>query len=112
MDKVEKRQKKNKVRKNILLTLFTTIFLWLCVASLVYFTDPAKPQNIYLFFILIFLALLFTLSTIFINTKRGLIYSLAVVGFIALRYFGVGNILNAFLITGLAITADLYTSRV
>ena len=60
----------------------------------------------------IFLALLFTLSTIFINTKRGLIYSLAVVGFIALRYFGVGNILNAFLITGLAITADLYTSRV
>jgi len=98
-------------RKNFLPTLMVTFLLWMLTAGLVYFIDPETVLAIPGFFLLIFLSLLFTFSTIFANSRRGLLVSLSLSLFLILRYFGVGNILNFLLISGLLTTAEIYFGR-
>jgi hypothetical protein len=102
------RQKRIKLRKNFFPTLAVTLLLWAALAGLVYFVEPDAPLALIAFFILVFLALLFTFSTVFANSRRGLIATLALVVFLLLRYLGVGNILNFLLIAGVAVTIELY----
>jgi len=81
---------------------------------MVFFLDPETIKdilipNFYLpFFVSLFLALFFTLSIIFINTKKGLIFSLGIICFFILRLFGLGNVLNVFLILGLLLAFNYY----
>jgi hypothetical protein len=109
--KVIRRKKQVKMRKNFFLTLIIIVFLWLTVAFVIYFIDPSSPGAIPLFFTLFFLVSLFTLSTLFANTRRGVLTTLGLTFFLLLRYLGVGNILNFLLIIGLLITTDLYLSN-
>lgn len=107
----DKRQKQIKFRKNFLPTLLVTIALWGMLATLIYFADPYQQGIILLFFILFFLTCLFTFSMIFANTRRGLISTISLSLFLALSYFGVGNLLNFLLILGLGVSVDIYLSR-
>lgn len=78
---------------------------------MVYFVDPSTFSIIPVFFIILFVALLFTLSTLFANTRRGATTALAIILFLVLRFLGVGNILNLLLILGLIITTEIYFSK-
>lgn len=95
-------------RKNFLPTLLITILLWTSIAFVVYFLDPSTLVAIPLFFILIFLAFLFTFSLLMANSRRGLIITISLVFFLILRYLGVGNLINIILIIGLAVCTELY----
>ncbi|OGM20708.1 hypothetical protein A2714_03430 [Candidatus Woesebacteria bacterium RIFCSPHIGHO2_01_FULL_38_9] len=110
--KRERRQKEAKLRKNFFPSLIIILILWSLVTALIYFASPETFGIIPLFFVLIFLALSITLSTLFANTRRGVISAVAITVFILLRYFGVGNIVNFLLLIGLGIVIELYFSRV
>lgn len=105
------RQKEVKLRKNFLPTLAITLFLWGLLGGLIYFVEPDSVAAIPLFFLLAFLALLFSFSLLLAHTRRGFIAALATTLFLMLRFWGVGNVLNFLLIAGLAITVELYFSR-
>ncbi|MBU0578761.1 hypothetical protein KJ628_02135 [Patescibacteria group bacterium] len=102
------RQNEKKQRKNIFLNLILIVFLWVSVGFVVYFIDPFSIGAVYLFLVLIFLALLFTFSTFFANTRRGFLIAFGLTLFLIFRYFGVGNILNFLLIVALVITVEMY----
>lgn len=102
------RQKKVKLRKNFFPTLILIILFWVLGGLIVYFVDPATSGIVPIFLLTIFLALLFTTSTVFANTRRGLITASALTFFLILSYLGIGNIINFLLILGIAITLELY----
>jgi len=104
----EERKRKIKFRRNFLPTLFLIIFLWLAIFSIIYFVEPTTFGVIPIFFLIFFLANLFSSATIFANTRRGLIISISLTLFLILRFLGIGNILNAVLILALAVTAEVY----
>jgi len=104
--KKEARKKQILKRKNFFPTLVITIIFWVLTATLVYFIDPDTFFAVPGFFILVFLALLFTFSTIFSNSRRGLLTALALISFLFLRYFGIGNVLNFLLICGLFLSIE------
>lgn len=95
-------------RKNFLPSLIITFLLLLSLISIVYFTDPKQSLFICTFFVNLFTFLFFISSLISANSRRGLIISTCLTLFIVFRYYGIGNILNAVLIAGLGIIADIY----
>lgn len=109
--KIQHRIEELRRRKNFLPTLIITIILWLILAGIVYFIDPQQMIAIPLFFLITFLAILFTASLLFANRRRGLLTSLVIMLFLILRYFGVGNMLNAILLVGIAVAFEIYASR-
>lgn len=96
----EARRKEVKLRKNFFPTLLITITLWTLLAGLIYFVDPNSFGAVPVFFLLGFLALIFTFSILLANSILGIVYSLGLIFFVILRYFGIGNILNFLLILG------------
>lgn len=98
-------------RKNFLPSLVITLLLFTSLVLTIYFLDPASSLNILIFFILIFTLSFFIFSLILANSKRGLIISFCITLFIILRYFGIGNILNAVLIAGIGIIAIIHNER-
>lgn len=107
---INRKKEKNK-RKNFLPTLIVTIILWVTLVGLVSFTDPYDFGTLPLFLVLVFMAVMFTFSIMFAETRRGVILALAVTLFLVLRYLGVGNILNLLLILGLALAIEYYFHR-
>lgn len=107
----ERRKAQILKRKNFLPTLVLTLLLWIATGFLVYAIDPFSFAAVPAFFVLIFLALLFTFSLIFANTRRGLVVSISLILFLILRYLGIGNILNFLLIAGIATAIELYSQR-
>lgn len=98
-------------RKNFLPSLVITILLGISLALIVYFTDPSESIFVFIFFLNLFLFSMFIFSLLFANSRRGLIISVCLTLFVILRYFGVGNILNAVLLAGLGIIAIIYNER-
>jgi hypothetical protein len=105
------RRKKIRRRKNFFPTLIIIVVSWFTIAAIIYFVNPAMLGIVPLFFLIIFIALLFTFSTLLANSERGLIIASTATLFLLLRYLGVGNIINFLLIVGLGITTDLYLSK-
>ncbi len=99
------------MRKNILPSAVITILLWIAVATIVFFVDPSKTGAVVVFITTLFFTLFFTLSILFVSSKRGLIAASGLGIFIILRYFGLGNILNFFLIAGICIAVGIYTDK-
>ncbi len=95
-------------RKNFLPSLIVTLLLLLSLCSIVYFADPKYPLFIFLFFANLFTLTFFISSLIFASSKRGFIISTCITIFAIFRLFGIGNILNAILIIGLGIIAEIY----
>lgn len=106
-----KRQQRRKYRKNFLPTLIATAVLWVLVALLIYFIDPQATGAVTLFFALVFMSLLFTLSLAFANTRRGLIASVAITLFFILKVLGIGNVVNLILLLGLSIAVEILFSN-
>ncbi len=104
----DRRKKEIKKRKSFLPTLILTITLWGALFFIVYFTNPENFGLVPLFFILLFLATLFTASIIFANLRRGLMVASGITFFAVLRFFGVGNIINFLLIVGILISLESY----
>lgn len=107
----ESRKKEIKLRKNFLPTFLITLTLWGTIAGIIYFVEPDTLGIVPLFFVLTFLAFLFTFSLAFAHSRRGVLAAIALSAFLLLRYLGVGNVLNFILIAGLAITIELYFSK-
>jgi hypothetical protein len=105
------RRKKIRRRKNFFPTLIIIVISWFAIAAIIYFINPATLGIVPLFFLIFFITLLFTFSTLLANSERGLIIAFTVTLFLLLRYLGVGNIINFLLIVGLGITTDLYLSK-
>lgn len=97
-------------RKNFLPTLLLTILFWFLLGALIYFVDPGAFGVVPLFFITFFVALLFTFSLIFANSRRGFLVSLSLSLFSILLYLGVGNWLNLGLILAIAACIEIYFS--
>ncbi len=107
----EKRKKEIKRRKNFFPTLIVLVLSWGLIFALIYSVDPTSPGAVPAFFILVFIASLFTFSTLLANSRRGLLSTLVLTFFLLLRYLGVGHLLNLLLLLGLAITTEIYLSR-
>lgn len=103
-----KRKEQVLKRKNFLPSLIVTVLLWGLLVGVVYFVDPNSFAAIYVFLTLFFLVSLFTFSIIFGNARRGVLVATGLVLFLLLRYFGIGNIINFSLITGVLIVIELY----
>lgn len=104
------RQQQILKRKNFLPTLLLMILLWLTLGALVYFIEPDTFGAVPLFFLITFMAVLFTFSLIFAASRRGLIGAIGITLFLVLAYLGVGNILNLILIVAIAVSIELYFS--
>lgn len=104
----EDRKNRIKNRKNFLPTLIVIMLFWLGSFAIIYFVEPDTFGIIPIFFVVFFLTLLFSFATVFANTRRGIIISLSLIIFLFLRYLGIGNILNALLLLGVAITTEVY----
>jgi len=104
----DKRLRQIKSRKNFLPTLLISFGLWLLLGVIIYFVDPdiswAKPA----FFVTFFTALFLTFSLLAANTRRGFTIAVVVTLFATLRLLGVGNVLNLFLLAGVAIASEIY----
>ena len=109
--KTKERQKEVQLRKNFLPTLIVIFLLWLSLAYIIFFIDPAQTGAVNLLFLLLFFTLLFTLSTLFANTRRGFIVSASTVFFLSLAYFGVANILNFILIIAIVAIIEIYLMK-
>lgn len=109
--KKEERKKEIRLRRNFFPTLIVILILWSAVAGVVYFVEPDTFGAGPAFFILLFLSLLFTFSTLFAHTRRGILAASGLALFLILRYLGVGNLLNFLLILGIVVAAELYFSK-
>ncbi len=87
------------------------MILWIVTGGIVYFVEPQAFGAIPVFFFMVFLSLVFTLSILFANTRRGVIVSLCALIFLVLRYFGIGNVLNFIFVFALGGTIEFYFSR-
>lgn len=104
----ERRKGELKKRKNALPALIIIILGWFCLFYLIYFVDPASFLALVIFFFLTFVVLLFTISTIFTNSRIGLIWSGLIVIFLLMRFWGIGTILNLILIFCIGVVIELY----
>jgi len=102
------RQKKIRLRKNFLPTFALINGLWLAVFSIVYYVNPGRPGAIILFFIALFFALFFTLATIFLNSRRGLLSTFLILIFLFLRYIGIGNVFQLIVLLALFVVVEYY----
>jgi hypothetical protein len=65
--------------------------------------------NFYLpFWLLFFPATFFTAAIIWGNARRGLLTALGLTGFLLLRLFGLGHVLNLLLLLGILIAVERY----
>lgn len=108
---IRTKRKKIRRRKNFFPTFIVIFISWFAIAAIIYFINPAMLGIVPLFFLILFIAILFTFSTLLANSERGLIIASTITLFLFLRYLGVGNIINLLLLLGLGITTDLYLSK-
>ncbi len=106
--KTKERQKEIKLRKNFLPTLVVIFSLWLILTYLFFFVDPSREGSVPVFFVTLFFALLFTVSTLLANSRRGFFVSIATLLYLVLLYSGVGNLINLILIIAILIIAEVY----
>jgi hypothetical protein len=97
-----------KNRKNFFPTLLLATILWVAWGWLIYSTAPSSNLKLFIFFLLLFLAVFLTFALIFANSRRGLLSSLIVVTLLIFRYYQLANLLNLFLLFAIVITIELY----
>ena len=107
----EKRQKELRQRKGYLLTLVITGAFWASLVLMIFYVNPERPYAIFVFFLLLFITLLFTLALVFGNSRRGLIASVGIMLFLFLSHLGVGTPLNLLLLVGAAVAFEFYFTK-
>lgn len=103
-----------KRRKNFLLTLILILMLWIALGAMIYWVEPKLVKDVlvpglYLpFFIIFFPASFLTLAVMLDNSRRGLLAAGGLTGFLILRIYQLGNLLNLVLIVGIMIALNRY----
>lgn len=105
-----KAKKRLQKQKNYAATFFLIIILWVSLAFIIYTLPPKAFGVLPAFFTILFLALLFTLSVLLTNTRRGFMSSAAITLILLLRYFHIGNVINILLLIGAFIAFEYYLS--
>ena len=101
-------------RKNFLPTFILIVFFWTSLGLMIFFVEPELIKNIIipnfylLFFVNLFLTCFFTLAVLLFNSRRGFLVSLAIVLFLILRLYNLGNLLNVLLIAASVFTLEYY----
>jgi len=98
-------------RKNFLPTFILAIFFWLVWLGVLLFFTPESLLMIAVFFLLLFLALFFTLSLLFANSRRGFLVAGGIILFLILRWQELGNILNTILLMVTILTLEIYFTK-
>ncbi len=104
-------------RKNFFITTLFIIFFWITLGLMIFFIDPEMikdfliPNAYLLFFINLFFALFFTLAVIFANSRKGLIFTLAILLFLILKINSLDNFLNIFLIIAASLSLVYYFTK-
>lgn len=94
-----------------------TLIFWMLVAAIIIGVDPEAIANIpfqnsyVLFFGPLYLAILFLMSLLLGNTRRGLLIATGVVGYGLLTIWGLGNWLNGVFIVGALGAFELYFAK-
>ena len=107
-----KTERKNKKRYGLLVVFL--VLNWLAVAWVVWKVDPENIKNIIIpgiylpMLILVFGALFWLFSILFLSAKMALRWTSGVCLFILLRFLDMGTILNGFLILGLLLSYEVY----
>lgn len=103
-----------KGRKNYLPALVLDLILWVILGLMLIYVEPELVKDIlapglYLpFFVVFFPASLIGLALIIGNTRKGVLGSLGLTGFLILQIYDMGNVLNLLLITSILIAVDKY----
>jgi len=103
-----------KRRKNYLPTLILIVVLWGLLGVIVSQVEPELVKDIlvpglYLpFWLVFFPASFFMLAVVMGNSRRGLVMALGLTGFLILRVYQLGNLLNLLLIVGMVVAMDRY----
>jgi len=100
--------------RNYLPTLILIMVLWGLLGVIVNQVEPELVkdilvQGLYLpFWLVFFPASFFTLAVVVGNSRRGLVIALGLTGFLILRVYQLGNLLNLLLMVGLVVAVDRY----
>lgn len=101
-------------RKNYLPTAILILVLWGLLGAIVTQVEPELVKDLLMpglylpFFLVFFPACFLTLTMVLANTKRGLLAALGLTGFLILRVFELGNLLNLLLIAGILVAVDRF----
>ncbi len=107
-----KTERNNKKRYGLLLVFL--VLNWLAVALVVWRVDPENIKNIIIpgiylpMLVLIFGALFWLFSILFLSAKMALRWAGGVCLFVLLRFLDMGTLLNGFLILGLLLSYEVY----
>ncbi len=107
-----KTERNNKKRYGLLIVFL--VLNWLAVAWVVWKVDPENIKNIIIpgiylpMLILVFGALFWLFSILFLSAKMALRWASGVCLFVLLRFLDMGTVLNGFLILGLLISYEVY----
>jgi hypothetical protein len=104
-------QRRSVNRKNFLPSLVVTFILWGAVVLTIFLLDPGEFLVLPFFIFLVFLALTFTFSIMFVNTKRGILGALVLTLFLIFRVLGIENLISYALVVILAVIFDRLTSK-
>ncbi|MGB9911535.1 MAG: hypothetical protein ACPLKP_02955 [Microgenomates group bacterium] len=97
-------------RKKIWPTLFLALIFWISWLLIVFKYPPSSDFLIFLFFLLLFLALFFSGALVFKNSRRGLFLASIIIIFLLFRLYHLANFLNIFLLLAIFVTLEIYFS--
>lgn len=103
-----------KRRKNYLPVVILILVLWGLLGAMIYWVEPELVKDmlvprLYLpFFLLFFPACFFTLAIGLANTRRGFLVTIGLTGFLILRVYQLGNLLNLLLLAGMVVAVERY----
>ncbi len=104
--KVKRRREKKIAYKSRLPLTLVTAAIWGILISVVLFLDPSRSWALEIFLISLYLCLLLTISLFTKKVWQGLLWASATTLFLVLRYVGIGNLFNFFLIIGVVLVVE------
>jgi hypothetical protein len=98
--------------------IFSIIFSWTILGLIFFNVPPTSLRDVpfsgsYLVVVIcLFIALFLTLSLLFLSSRSGLLWSMAIILFFYFRLWGIGNMINFFLIFGVIICLEFYFRQI
>lgn len=94
------------------------VFFWSVLGFIFFNIDPSSLKDIPFggsYFIVgacLFIALFLTLSLLFLSSRSGLLWSVVITLFLYFRLWGIGSLINFFLIFGVIICLEFYFRQI
>jgi hypothetical protein len=100
-----------KKRKNFLPALMIDLFFWVSWLYIFFRISPDSFLPFLAFYLSLFLAVFLIFALILASSRRGLIISAALIGFLLLKQFRLASILNVLLLIASLFSLEIYFSR-